>query len=368
MRTASTSAQPSLQAQDRSANRFDFLRLVAAWLVLFSHCYPLAGRQQEEPLLSSAFGIDTLGGLGVSIFFVLSGYLVTLSWERSRGLWDFLQRRVLRIYPALLVTCLLCVFFLGPWLTTLSPTEYWMQAKTWGYFKTATAFQINYGLPGLFVANPLPHVVNGSLWSIAYEVRFYVFLMLLGVLPGAMRHKSLLLLAVLGGLLLLRPPVPPAATDELFLGLDFYDNKLGILFCMGAVFAAWRHRVRPGGWAALILLAAAALPLGSLQLLLFVTGFGMFVLWLGFHGRWLPQLPARMGDWSYGLYLYAFPVQQTLAHFRLHEYSFVLYVLCTSVLTFGLAALSWHGVEKHALRWKASGGLFGWGVRETELR
>ncbi len=102
---------------NRDDNRFDILRLIAAWLVLFSHCYPLGGRPGGEPL-ASTLGIDTLGGVGVSIFFVLSGYLVTLSLERSPSLLEFARRRALRIYPALVVICLLCVLVLGPLMTT----------------------------------------------------------------------------------------------------------------------------------------------------------------------------------------------------------------------------------------------------------
>jgi peptidoglycan/LPS O-acetylase OafA/YrhL len=87
-------------------------------------------------------------------------------------------------------------------------------------------------------------------------------------------------------------------------------------------------------------------------MLLYVTGVGTLTLWLALYARWLPRVPERMGDWSYGAYLYGFPVQQVLAHFKLHETSFVGYVLASTVVTFVLAGLSWHLVEKQALRWK----------------
>lgn len=348
----STPSIPSQQEDERSTNRFDILRLFAAWLVLFSHSYPLTGRPHEEPLASS-IGIDTLGGIGVSIFFVVSGYLVTISWERSQGVWDFVKRRAYRIYPALLGACLLTVLFLGPWLTPLSQLEYWKHAQTWGYFMTVTAFEIDYNLSGLFADNPLPNAVNGSLWSLAYEVRFYVYLILLGLLPGLMRYKFLTLLLGLSGIFLLRATLLPASVFDTVMGLDYYDAKLGILFCIGGVFASWRQVVKPDGWFALAMLLTSVFFVGAVQVLIFLIGLGTFVLWLGFKGHWLPKLPRGMGDWSYGLYLYAFPVQQTLAHFRLHEQGFALYVLCSSALTLLLAGLSWHLVEKVALRWKA---------------
>lgn len=86
-------------AEDRSGNRFDFMRLFAALLVLWSHSYPLTGRNPQEPL-ARLTGIESMGGMGVAIFFVLSGYLVTLSLERSPGLLSFARKRAVRIYPA----------------------------------------------------------------------------------------------------------------------------------------------------------------------------------------------------------------------------------------------------------------------------
>lgn len=74
---------------DRRSNNFDALRLLAAWLVLFSHCYPISGQKVADPF-NRIVGLDTFGGVGVAIFFVLSGYLVTLSWQRSPGDASFL--------------------------------------------------------------------------------------------------------------------------------------------------------------------------------------------------------------------------------------------------------------------------------------
>lgn len=338
--------------ENRADNRFDVLRLVAAWLVLFSHCYPLGGRPLQEPLASTV-GLDTLGGVGVAIFFVLSGYLVTLSLERSPNLLVFARRRALRIYPALVVTGLLSVFLLGPWLSSLPFKTYGTHATTWSYLKTITAFRIQYPLPGVFEHNPLPHAVNGSLWSLPYELKCYLALVALGLMPGPMRIKSLLALVLLLIYVVARPAVPPANPLQAFWGLDYYHGKLGLLFATGAVFASWRASLQPRGWPALLLLGLAlAVPPGSMQLVLFLLGLGQGVLWLALKGRWLPVIPPRMGDWSYGAYLYGFPVQQTLAHLGLHNDSFVAFVLASTLLTLVLAGLSWHCIEKPVLRWK----------------
>ncbi|MES2951159.1 MAG: acyltransferase [Pseudomonadota bacterium] len=337
---------------NRDDNRFDILRLFAAWLVLFSHCYPLGARGDSEPLASTS-GIDTMGGVGVAIFFVLSGYLVTLSLERSPSVREFARRRALRIYPALVTVCLLSVLVLGPLMTTWSQAVYWQHGGTWDYLQTASALRIRYPLPGVFASNPMPTAVNGALWSLPYELTCYGVLALASLLPGPLRYKVPLLGLGLVAVLLLRPAYVATGPFDLLWGMDYYHGKLGVLFVLGAVFACWRDHIRPMAWPALLLLVVALyLPHGVWQLLPYLLGVGMLTLWLALYARWLPRVPQRIGDWSYGAYLYGFPVQQVLAHFKLHEVSFVAYVLASTVVTFALAGLSWHVVEKQALRWK----------------
>ena len=336
----------------RHNNRFDSLRLLAAWLVLFSHCFPLGGQPQREPL-ASTLGIDTLGGVGVAIFFVLSGYLVTLSLQRTDSVLVFVRKRAVRIYPALVVTCLLCVLVLGPVLTSLPLAEYFSHSMTWDYLKTSSALKVRYALPGVFTDNPLPNAVNGSLWSLPYELKCYLALMVLGLLPLSLKLKILGAFGVLLVLALLRPAVPPASPFDQFIGLDYYVTKMGLVFALGAAFAAWRDFVRPSAALGLVLLAVAvALPHGNVQLVIWLCGLGMLVLWLALYGFWLPAVPERMGDWSYGAYLYGFPVQQVLAQMGVHQWGMGWFVLFSTVLTLVLAAFSWHSVEKPAMRWK----------------
>ena len=337
----------------RENNRFDILRLLAAWLVLFSHCYPLGGRLGDEPL-AKALVFDNLGGVGLAIFFVLSGYLVTISVERSPSLMEFARRRALRVYPGLLVICLLSIFVLGPLMTSLPLAEYWRSSMTWEYLQSASALRIRFMLPGVFADNPAAGAINGSLWSMPYEIACYLALAGLTLLPGLLRIKVALVAFSLALVLFWRMAYQPASDFHRFMLLDFFQTKLGLLFALGAVFACWRSHIRPLAWPALLALAAVWFKLvsGGTELLLFLGGVAMFTLWLALQARWLPRVPPRIGDWSYGAYLYAFPVQQVLAHYRLHEVNFWLYVAVCTVVTFGLAGLSWHIVEKQALRWK----------------
>ena len=337
---------------NRRENRFDFLRIFAAWLVLFSHCYPLGGWPSEEPLAKTV-GIDTLGGIGVAIFFVLSGYLVTISLERSPNLLVFIRRRIVRIYPALIVVCLLSILGLGLSTTSLPWSDYLHHEATWGYLKVATGWNIEYSLPGVFAEVPLPNAVNGSLWSLPYELQCYLALMAISLLPLRLRIKLLITFALLALVIVLRPTVPPADPFRPFWSLDYYHCKLGLHFTMGALFASWRDTLTPRVWMAFSLTGIAfALPGGNVQQLVFFTGLGILVIWLALNAHWLPVIPSRMGDWSYGTYLYGFPVQQLLAHWGLHDAGFGYFLATSTALTLALAGMSWHLVEKPALRWK----------------
>ena len=105
---------------DRRKNNFDFIRLMAASLVIFSHCFPLTlpSENAEEPLMIVSGGQITLGNLSVMIFFVVSGFLITQSFVYSQDLRKFLLARVLRIFPALIFLILATVFILGPIVST----------------------------------------------------------------------------------------------------------------------------------------------------------------------------------------------------------------------------------------------------------
>lgn len=327
------------------------MRLLAAWFVLFSHCYPLAGRPDGDPY-STYVGLDTLGGVGVSIFFVLSGYLVTQSWDRAAGPLDFVWKRARRIYPALVVCVTLCVLILGPLMTTLDVSAYFRHLYTHVYLKTATAWSIHYVLPGVFPYNPTPNTVNGSLWSLPYEIRCYLFLFALGILPLGLRWKVLLTTLVLGTLLVFRPSSPPASALDRVLGLDYYHVKLGLTFAIGALYYCWRDRVKPYAVLGFLVLAFTWwLPQSPVRVTLYVLALSTVVLAIALNWSFVPKLPARMGDWSYGLYLYAFPVQQLLAAGGFHQtFGFASYVVLSTVVSLAAACASWFLVERWWLK------------------
>lgn len=295
---------------------FDLMRLIAALLVVVSHAFPLAG---DPPL--RIVGVEDLGALGVSIFFVISGYLVTASYLRDPK--TYLLKRVLRIEPGLIASLVVTVVLLA-FVTTAPAAEYWPAAALY-VLRNALLYPVTYDLPGVFADAPMAGVVNGVLWTLRLEFTFYLVLMLIRARPAAVYGLAALCAAVW---LTMRLTMPNWA-DETLTRVVFLAARNGLLFFAGA--AILLRDWKPPLW----LGAASALSFPLLGPLALPTA----VLGLARPGK----LPA---DLSYGVYIYAFPLQQWLAiQGHLGVFTSIL-----AVTPFALA--SWFLVEKPALRLK----------------
>ncbi len=323
-------------------NNFDFLRLLAALMVLYSHQRNLLGL--SDPGLDDRL---TPGVIGVCIFFVISGYLVTQSWQRDPNIFRFAFKRFLRIWPALFIVTCLAAFALGPLVSRLPSDEYLQHPLLMDYMKNLR-LRMNFNLPGVFENNPFPNAVNGSTWTIPLEVRWYVILGIAG-LVGIVRYPIIVLFAVIG-LALYQFGYYHAETNP----DRNYIREYGLFFCAGTLL--WLYRD----------------PLWSRKtLLLYVSVLsGIFAFFLGQHmlGVLIALAPlvvvvgeastpilrrcGRFGDLSYGAYIYAFPVQQTLIWKFGKELPFSIHLIMTLVITFACAWLSWHLIEKRALACK----------------
>lgn len=172
-------------------NNFDFLRFLAATLVIVSHSFPLTGFREIAVLH------NTLGGHGVFIFFLISGFLITRSYLASNNVFLFFKARLLRIFPALIVVILLTIFVLGPAVTSIPLDQYFANKSTYQMLNNILLHSISYKLPGVFEQNPYKYSVNGSLWTLKYEFTFYIFVAVLGVLTILKRKEIIILLFVL---------------------------------------------------------------------------------------------------------------------------------------------------------------------------
>jgi len=331
---------------ERFQNNFDFLRLFAALTVIFSHSYALLGLNQTEPFLLST-GIITLGASGVGIFFVISGYLITKSWERDAHAFIYFKKRILRIFPGLIVVTLLTVFVLGPCVSTLSLGNYFTNPQTWNYLKTMFLLPNSGQLPGVFADNPYSPAVNGSLWTLPYEFLMYIMVFALGVL-GLIKTRltiiPLYFLAILVLPVVTVHPIPILSSLAVFLGINFVA---------GMVLYLYRDKIRLDYRIALLFLFVLVLSFHTAYAL-YVTSIALPYLVVYFAFVKISSLHniGKYGDFSYGLYIYAFPIQQTIVYFFADHLTPTLLFGLSAVTTFPVAVLSWFLIESPALKLK----------------
>ena len=319
-------------------NHFNLLRLIAAWLVIYGHAWAITGTPGSD-LIAHATQLKFAGAVAVDVFFVVSGFLIAASLQRN-SVRGYLGSRALRILPALVVCVALCVFVVGPWLTTSS--DYW-SAQTWRYFwSNASLWRAEFQLPGVFVTLP-QNAVNGSLWTLPIEARLYVLLLvasLLGVLTA--RRYVLPWLVVIGGIgafAYLRRPLPEWLANDLWCVAFFVTGTAAWL---------WRERIRLSWVPVVVLLVLAVIARGTQWFALpyfALVAYG--TLWLAFAP---PKARIAHHDLSYGLYLYGWPAAQIVQTFSpgspWHN------VVLASALAFACGALSWFCIGRPALRLK----------------
>jgi peptidoglycan/LPS O-acetylase OafA/YrhL len=325
---------------------FDCGRLLAAAAVLFSHSYALSRRESPEPLHWLTDGNATFGELAVYAFFAISGYLVTQSFLRDPSWPRFMARRLRRIAPGLVAVVCASALLIGPLVTTLDLRDYFSTAEAWTYLAKIFIYPTQIGLPGVFENNTFPVAINGSLWTLRLEFALYLAVALLGR----------------WGLLHLRVTVPLAACCAVMSGLLQWGpfrgtplhHQLLILFLNATPFfvgAALAQTSAIGSIGIRLLpivpaVVAAALVFTPAFKLVLIVMLPIAVVFLCVHG--CCDL-SRFGDYSYGLYLWGFPIQQTVVHFAPGIGPIGLFAVA-GIVTFLCAVLSWHGVEKVALR------------------
>jgi peptidoglycan/LPS O-acetylase OafA/YrhL len=342
-------------------NNIQLLRLLAAAAVMLFHSFVFTGHIAEDPVFV-ATGTTDSSVIGVSCFFVLSGFLVTRSWLTRPGLVVFAAARALRIYPALFVAVALSIVLAG--LATGVPwREFVASPVTIDYaWRNALAWEVRFSLPGAFATNPYPGAVNGSLWTLPVELRLYVAVAIAGIAGLLARSdRCAATLAVLVALFLWKPEWLPLAPP------NASTRNLALLFGIGSLAYAARNRV-PLSLAAFTVAFALFVvnPWGAARGLWFTLMLAYGTLVLAYHPRIQWHAYNRVGDYSYGLYVYAFPVQQTIAG-RIPGLTPLELFALSFPATLALAALSWHALERPALALKSRfGGQGADGIRAGE--
>lgn len=333
-------------AMDRGHDNFGLLRLILALAVVVSHAFSVVnGRVEDEPL-ARLTGF-TLGEHAVNGFFAISGFLVTMSYDR-RGMRDYVLARTLRIVPGFVAAVLVVAFGFGLWLTTLPPTAYLADHGLWRFItSTLTTFKSNITLPGVFAANPFTFPM-GTVWTLKYEVLCYLGVLALG-LAGLFRFPVMLLGVAIALALaaLAREFVSPLGPKGVETAL-----RLPLIFMCGGLAWLWREKLRLSlaGLAIALALMALSLPTPLFKPVLYI---GTVYLMLGL--ALVPELTTKdhepPGDISYGVYLYGWPVQQALVALFPGAGAWALLGPAMAI-TIIIASVSWICVEKPALNLK----------------
>ena len=323
-------------------NNFDVLRLVAAWSVLVSHSFALVGR--EEPL--HQFG-TTLGNVGVLVFFAVSGLLIRRSWEHDPSPRDFWVKRALRLLPALATVAVVTAFVLGPIVTSRSLSSYFSSWETWIYpVRVTLLYTFGAPLPGVFEDNLYPGV-NGPLWSLPVEVFAYFCLFVLGI--TGLLARRVVITALAGASLVWAAWWVPNTSDA--IGSTYVVSA----FAVGAAAYSWRDRIVLAWPAALALLpvcVATGLGPEPLRVVVWTVATVYLSFWFAYALSPVGRVLTRFGDASYGVYIWAFPVQQTIVQVGGEDTSPWLVIAVATPIVWLLAITSWRMIERPALRHK----------------
>lgn len=346
------------------ANAIGLLRLVFAALVVLDHCFPLAGHG-VDPLWHFSHGQESLGGIAVGGFFVLSGFLITRSAERT-PLPRYLWHRVLRIFPGFLV-CLTVTAF------GFAAVAWWHERGSIDGFLTSVPAESpqryvrmnalltmkQYNVDGLLASTPYagsgyPQAFDGSLWTLVYEFKCYLLIGALAV-GGVLRRARPVVMALTAGVfvvvLLQSAGVTAVAGFVPQIGGAPSFARFTLYFLLGALFHLFRGRVPLDDRLGVLALATSVLTLHEGGWVAVGTvAFAYTTLWAAV------RIPAqRLGttrDFSYGLYIYGFPVQQLLAEYGFQRHGLASYLLVSLAGAGALAVASWYCVESPALRLK----------------
>jgi peptidoglycan/LPS O-acetylase OafA/YrhL len=331
------------RVDDGRVNNLNLIRLVLASAVIFSHAYVLLNQFANEPF-HHLLHFGDLGGTAVFSFFFISGFLISRSAIHHKDPVTFITARILRIFPGLIAAVLLCTFVIGPIFTRTSIREYFSSKATYSYM---SAMFLHHGnsnqLPGLFESNFVAYAVNGPLWTLSSEWTMYM-VTLIGCL--IFRWRTIHTYTSRSWIMLI---VAVLFTVQMFPLPLQYATPWIAFFLLGAACYLCRAKIK------LVPLLALSVLLIDLLLIRFLPHAGKplfpfalsyFLLVAGFHPGLSAQWFLRFGDFSYGLYIYAWPVQQILARWvtiplRLFFYSYMI--------TLPLAVVSWYLIEAPSL-------------------
>lgn len=324
---------------------FDYLRLILSSMVIVWHSFGVSGAGYGMVFAHLGFIGKFIFPMILGMFFALSGFLVAGSLDRCQTLISFMGLRAIRIYPALAVEVLLSAFIIGPWLTAFPLDWYFHSPVFFSYLLNAIG-DVHFSLPGLFLDNPRSNIVNSQLWTVPWELACYLLLGGL-VLIGARRWPVIFLLALIAGVVYMTifRYVPRGM-------LVFHHMPRGarllVAYLAGVVIHTYRNRIP---WNRGIFLVVLAVSLAALRFRLVGVLMACAAYLTVYLGMCNPRRTAliRGADFSYGIYLYGFVIQQAVYQLLPFGRTWYTNAVLSLMIAAVFAAFSWYCVEKPAM-------------------
>ena len=325
-------------------NNYDFIRFFLAVLILYTHLYALYfGHGGDEWLFNITNGQFDIGVVVVDMFFLISGFLITMSWYNTPNLYYFASKRILRIVPGLLGVFVFMIFIIGPVLSN-GFVDYFYQLSWSSVIHDVFNMSISTTtMNNIFIDLPV-NVINGSLWTLKYEVYCYILIALLGIIK--LLNKAVL--TILFVFLLIVYIFQVYGNLELTRAIPI--PRLGTYFLLGSMFFLYKEHV-----------------VFNKPIIIFALVMSVLLIWLGFTKiaelLLFPYLLfaiiysstftlhnfAKYGDFSYGLYIYSFFAQQLILY-TFRDINFYLFSFISLIFSLLLAFISWHMIEKPSLK------------------
>lgn len=348
------------QLSKHTKNNFTPLRLLSAWLILFGHSFDIMGKGNSAR--------DSILFCAMSCFFIISGYLITASWEKTKNIpifwkkiFSYMANRILRIAPALIVITIISVFIWGVLLTNLSLHDYFHNKETWAFFRNAAIWNMSYDLPGVFTNQPSV-TFDGPLWSIPLEFRLYITIAILGLL-SLTRPKmiaaiviTLIITGIVIGIVYMGIPHPKRIFFLKYFVI-WHLTWLGTFFFLGSFAFLIREKIKFNYYWLILSFAVGGgifliMPYAPYLEYIAYIPYAYIILYLALKAPVLNNSFIQNNDVSYGFYLYAYPIQQTYVYLIGDKLGFGLFVVICTIISYGAGYISWKYIEKPMLKLK----------------
>lgn len=335
-------------------NSFGFLRFILASLVVFSHSFVFA-IPDYEPLASLSNGTVTFGTMAVSIFFIVSGFLITRSYVNGSSIAQFIRNRFLRLYPGFWICLLLTSFVFAPLASYFLYNDFSFATQNPSYSSLGYLIHnITIKIQQTSINSNVGVLIsNNSLWTLYYEGLCYIAVAGFGFFGFLKKRHYIIPLTFIFIVLLLIIGhfFPQFHVFSLFVPWKMTLYRLSSCFFAGACMYLYADKIPVHGLTAIIMITlyCVSIPFGITEITdsvlltypLLLIGFSPYFAWTD-----------NYGDFSYGTYLYAFPIQTLLHHAQISNYGVIAFFIASLSMTVLFAIASYYLVEKPCLTLK----------------